>query len=85
MKPMDWHYGDPMIRGLMLAAIALIFVPVAHAADLDGISLPETQWADGKQVRLNGHRPTHVLGCLVIGTDVFVGVVPNLSFARMRS
>src|SRR5579863_6241949 len=54
MEPTDRHYDAPMIRGLMLAAIALIFLSVAHAADLDGISLPDTQWADGKQVRLNG-------------------------------
>jgi len=54
MDPTDRHYGDPMIRRLMLAAIALIFLPVAHAADLDGISLPDTQWSNGKSLLLNG-------------------------------
>src|SRR5579863_10030281 len=54
MDPTDRHYGDPMIRRLMLAAIALIFLPVAHAADLDGISLLDTQWSNGKSLLLNG-------------------------------
>lgn len=47
-------YGDSMIRGLILMAIALALLSAARAADLDGVSLPDTQLADGKQVRLNG-------------------------------
>ena len=54
MEPIDRHYGDSMIRGLILAAVTLIFLSVAHAADLDGISLPDTQWSNGKNLLLNG-------------------------------
>src|SRR5438874_13575650 len=43
-----------MIRGLVLAALALISVSAAHAADLDGVAMPETRVADGAPVRLNG-------------------------------
>lgn len=43
-----------MIRGLMMTAIALICFSVAHAASLDGVSLPDTQWLDGTKLLLNG-------------------------------
>ena len=43
-----------MIRGLMLAAVASNFLSVAHAAALDGVSLPDTQWSNGKNLLLNG-------------------------------
>ena len=43
-----------MIRGLILAAVGLITFSVAHAADLDGISMPEVRVMDGTQMRLNG-------------------------------
>jgi hypothetical protein len=43
-----------MIRGLVLAALALIPVSAAHAADLDGVAMPEVRVADGAPVRLNG-------------------------------
>src|ERR1700722_7966521 len=54
MEPIDRHYGDSMIRGLILAAVTLIFLSVAHAAALDGVSLPDTQWSNGKNLLLNG-------------------------------
>jgi Chalcone isomerase-like len=43
-----------MIRGLILAAIALAPLYVAHAADLDGVAMPDTRVADGTHMRLNG-------------------------------
>ena len=43
-----------MIRGLILAAAILVTVSVAHAADLEGVSMPETRAVDGTQMRLNG-------------------------------
>ena len=43
-----------MIRGLILAAAILVAVTVAHAADLEGVSMPETRVVDGTQMRLNG-------------------------------
>src|SRR3954454_2176344 len=43
-----------MIRGLVLAALALIPVSAAQAEDLDGVAMPEARVADGAPVRLNG-------------------------------
>ncbi len=43
-----------MIRGLMFAAVGSIVLSAAHAANLDGVSLPDTQWSNGKQLLLNG-------------------------------
>ena len=43
-----------MSRSLILAALVLASLSVARAAELDGVSLPDTQLADGKQLRLNG-------------------------------
>jgi hypothetical protein len=43
-----------MIRGLILAAAILVAVSVAHAADLEGVSMPDTRAVDGTQMRLNG-------------------------------
>ncbi|WP_428534013.1 chalcone isomerase family protein [Rhodopila sp.] len=47
-----------MIRGLTLAAIALAPIALAplaaNAADLDGVSMPETRVVDGVNLRLNG-------------------------------
>jgi hypothetical protein len=43
-----------MIRGLILAAAILATAPVAQAADLEGVSMPETRAVDGKQIWLNG-------------------------------
>jgi hypothetical protein len=43
-----------MIRNLIFAAIALAPLPVAHAAELDGVVMPDTRVANGTQMRLNG-------------------------------
>jgi hypothetical protein len=43
-----------MIRGLILAAVIVVTLSVAHAADLEGVSMPETRAVDGTQMRLNG-------------------------------
>jgi hypothetical protein len=43
-----------MIRGLILAAIALAPLSVAQAADLDGVAMPETRVVNGTHMRLNG-------------------------------
>jgi Chalcone isomerase-like len=43
-----------MVRGLILAATASVALSVAHAADLEGVSLPDTRVVDGMQMRLNG-------------------------------
>ena len=43
-----------MFRGLILAAVALATLSVANAADLVGVSLPDTRVSDGTQMRLNG-------------------------------
>ena len=43
-----------MIRGLILAAVALAPLSLARAADLDGVAMPDTRVADGMQMRLNG-------------------------------
>jgi hypothetical protein len=43
-----------MIRGLILAAVALAPLSFAWAADLDGVAMPDTRVADGTQMRLNG-------------------------------
>jgi Chalcone isomerase-like len=43
-----------MVRELILAAAALVTWSVAHAADLDGVSMPDMRVVNGTQMRLNG-------------------------------
>ena len=43
-----------MVRGLILAAVSSIALSVAHAADLEGVSMPVARVIDGSQMRLNG-------------------------------
>ena len=43
-----------MVRGLILAAVALIALSVAHAADRDGMSMPDMRVVNGTQMHLNG-------------------------------
>jgi hypothetical protein len=43
-----------MVRGLILAVVALIALSVAHAADMDGVSMPDMRVVNGTQMRLNG-------------------------------
>jgi len=43
-----------MVRELILAAVASVALSAAHAADLEGVSMPETRVVDGAQMRLNG-------------------------------
>ena len=43
-----------MVRELSLAATAWIALSVAHAADLEGVSMPDARVVDGTQMRLNG-------------------------------
>jgi len=43
-----------MIRGLILALAILATVSITQAADLEGVSMPETRAVDGTQMWLNG-------------------------------
>jgi len=43
-----------MIRGLILAALALAPFSAARAADLDGVVMPDQRVVDGTRMRLNG-------------------------------
>jgi Chalcone isomerase-like len=43
-----------MVRGLILAAVIVVILSVAHAADLEGVSMPDARVVDGIQMRLNG-------------------------------
>ena len=43
-----------MVRGLILAAVASIALSVAHAADRDGVSMPDMRIVNGTQMHLNG-------------------------------
>ena len=43
-----------MVRGLILAVTASVALSVAHAADLEGVSMPEARVVNGTQMRLNG-------------------------------
>jgi hypothetical protein len=43
-----------MVRVLILAAVVVVTVSVAHAADLEGVSMPDARMVDGIQMRLNG-------------------------------
>src|SRR5580698_4076084 len=43
-----------MVRGLILAVVALAPSAVAGAATLDGVAMPEARVADGARMRLNG-------------------------------
>jgi hypothetical protein len=45
-----------MVRGLILAAVVVVTLSVAHAADLEGVFMPDTRVVDGTQMRLNGIR-----------------------------
>jgi hypothetical protein len=46
--------GTSMFRGLILISIVLIALSAGHAAELDGVTMPETRIIDGKQMQLNG-------------------------------
>jgi hypothetical protein len=41
-----------MVRGLILAVV--VTLSAAHAANLEGVSMPDTRLVDGVQMRLNG-------------------------------
>jgi hypothetical protein len=43
-----------MVRGLILAAVASIALSVAHAADRDGVSMPDMRVMNGTQMHLDG-------------------------------
>ena len=43
-----------MVRELILAATASVALSAAHAADLEGVTMPDTRVVDGMQMRLNG-------------------------------
>ena len=43
-----------MFRGLILAVVIVVTLSAAHAADLEGVSMPDTRVVDGTQMRLNG-------------------------------
>jgi hypothetical protein len=43
-----------MVRELILAATASVALSAAHAADLEGVSMPDARVVDGTQMRLNG-------------------------------
>jgi hypothetical protein len=43
-----------MVRGLIWAVVIIVTLSVAHAADLEGVSMPDTRVVDGIQMRLNG-------------------------------
>ena len=43
-----------MVRELILAATASVALSVAHASDLEGVSMPDARVVDGTQMRLNG-------------------------------
>jgi hypothetical protein len=43
-----------VIRVLLLAALTLIAEPVARAAELSGVQIPDAQTVDGRTMRLNG-------------------------------
>ena len=43
-----------MVRGLILAAVIVVTLSVAHAADLEGVALPDMRVVDGIEMRLNG-------------------------------
>ena len=54
-QPMAVSKGvDAMVHGLISVAIGAASLCAAHAADLQGISLPDTRISDGTQLRLNG-------------------------------
>jgi hypothetical protein len=38
-----------MVRGLILAAVSLLTLSVAHAADLEDVFMPETRVVDGRR------------------------------------
>ena len=43
-----------MVRVLILAATASVALSIAHAADFEGVSMPDARVVDGTQMRLNG-------------------------------
>jgi hypothetical protein len=70
-----------MFRGLLIAGVALVFWSAANAADLDGISMPDTRVVDGAQMQLNGigHRTFSFLGIRIYIAGLYLAsyaVVP---------
>src|SRR5450631_37657 len=68
-----------MVRALILAAVALAplsasHVSTAHAADMDGVSMPDARVANGTQMRLNGIglRTFSVLGIRVYVAGLYL-------------
>jgi hypothetical protein len=47
-------YWGAMIRGSILAAVALLALSVARAAELEGVPMPDVRVVDGTLMRLNG-------------------------------
>ena len=58
-----------MVRGLILAVVIVVTLSVAHAADLEGVSMPDTRVVDGIKIRLNG---TGLRTYSVLGIRVYV-------------
>ena len=63
-----------MVRGLILAAVIVVTLSVAHAADLEGVSMADTRVVDGTQMRLNGIglRTYSVLGIRVYVAGLYL-------------
>lgn len=76
-----------MIRGLILAALALVPLTVARAAELDGIAMPDMQVADGTRMRLNGIglRTYSVFGIHIYVAGLYLERTNNNPDAILRS
>jgi Chalcone isomerase-like len=73
-KVLRRQHGVAMVRGLISAAVALITFSVAHAADMDGISMPEMRIVNGVQMHLNGIglRTFSVLGIRIFVAGLYL-------------
>ena len=63
-----------MVRRLILAVVIVVTLSVAHAADLEGVSMPDTRVVDGIKIRLNGIglRTYSVLGIRVYVAGLYL-------------
>jgi hypothetical protein len=76
-----------MIRGLVLAIFALASLSVAHAAEMEGVTLPDTREIAGAQMRLNGMglRTYSILGIRIYVAGLYLERPNNNPDAILQS
>ncbi|HEX4367537.1 MAG TPA: chalcone isomerase family protein, partial [Rhodopila sp.] len=76
-----------MVRGLILAVIALVPCAAVGAATLDGVAMPEIRVTDGTRMRLNGMglRTYSIFGLHIYVAGLYLEQRSNDSASILRS